>query len=104
MYAIIKTGGKQYRVEENAIIEIEQLSAQKGDEVRLDVMLLGTDDGIKVGTPLVQGAQVVGKVLDHFRGEKINGFTYKSKKNIQRHFGHRQSLSRVKIEKIEVGK
>lgn len=104
MYAIIKSGGRQYRVEEDSVIEVDHLPVEEGEEVRMDVLLLGTDEGVKVGTPHVPGAQVVGKVIEHFKGEKIRGFTYKPRQNIQRRFGHRQSLSRVQIEKIEVGK
>lgn len=105
MYAIVKAGGKQYRVEENSVIEVNKLTANEGDEVVLDeILLLSTDEGVKVGTPHVAGAKVVGKVLRQFKGEKINGYTYKPKKGSFRHYGHRQSLTEVKIEKIEVGK
>lgn len=105
MYAIVQAGGKQYRVEENSVIEVNKINADEGDEVVLDnVLLLSTDEGVQVGTPHVTGAKVVGKVLRQFKGEKIDGFTYKPKKTVRRHYGHRQSLTEIKIEKIEVAK
>jgi len=104
VYAIIKSGGKQYRVEENSIIEVDHLPVDEGAEVELDALMVSTDQGVQVGTPHLRNVKVVGKVLEHFRGEKIEGFTYKPKKNISRRYGHRQALSRVQIEKIEVGK
>jgi len=105
VYAIVKSGGRQIRVEEKEIIEVDHLQGHdEGSEVEFDVLLVHTDEGTKVGTPFVKDARVVGKVLEHFRGEKIEGFTYQPKKHTQRHFGHRQFLTRVEIQKIEVGK
>ena len=104
MYAIVKTGGKQYRVEENTIIEVDRLAVEEGEEIALDALMVSGDEGVKIGTPHLKNVKVVGKVLGHFKGEKINAITYKAKKSSVRHFGHRQSLSRVRIEKIEIGK
>ncbi|MBI2844403.1 MAG: 50S ribosomal protein L21 [Armatimonadetes bacterium] len=103
MYAIVKTGGQQFRVEENTVIEVNKLRSSEGEEVVLDeVLLVGSDEGVKIGTPHVAGARVTAKVLNQFKGPKIDGFTYKPKKRIQRHWGHRQQLTRLKISKIEV--
>ncbi len=102
MYAIIKTGGKQYTVRENDIVEVEKLNVAEGDQVELDsVLFVSTDSGAVIGSPTVEGAKVTAKVLRHDLGKKVIGFTYKPKKNIQRHYGHRQPLTRLQIQKIE---
>lgn len=101
MYAIIRAGGKQYKVAENDVIEVNRLSAAEGEEVVLDeVLLVGDDNGVKIGAPYVEGASVIGKVTRHYKGRKIRGFTYKPKKNVSRRFGHRQLLTAVSIQKI----
>lgn len=98
MYAIIKAGGKQYKVAENDIIEVNRLAASEGDEIVLnEVLLLNSDSGVKIGSPFVEGASVLGKVTRHYQGRKINGFTYKPKKNVHRRYGHRQQLTSVAI-------
>ena len=103
MYAIIRAGGKQYRVAENDIIEVNKLAIDQGGEVVLNEVLLVSDDsGVKIGSPYVVGASVVGKVTRQYKGRKIRGFTYKPKKQIHRRYGHRQLLTSVTIEKIEV--
>ena len=103
MYAIIRAGGKQYKVGENDVIEVNRLTESKGDQIVLDqVLLVSGDKGVSVGTPYVQGAAVHGKVIRHYKGRKIRGFTYKPKKNVHRRYGHRQQLTSVEIEKIEV--
>lgn len=102
MYAIVKTGGQQYRVEENSIIDVNKLASDQGEEIVLDeVLLVGGDGGVKVGTPHVAGAKVMAKVVKQFKGPKIDAFTYKPKKNIQRRWGHRQQMTKLKITKIE---
>ncbi len=102
MYAIIKTGGKQYTVRENDVVEVEKLEAAEGDKVELDsVLFISTESGPVVGAPVVEGAKVTAKVLHQGKGRKVIGFTYKPKKNIQRHYGHRQPLTRLQIEKID---
>lgn len=104
MYAIIKTGGKQYTVKENDVIQIEKLETAAGEEVVLnDVLFVQSDAGEKIGTPIVEGAAVTGKVIRHFRGKKVIGFTYKKRKNEARRYGHRQSYTQVLIEKISAG-
>lgn len=101
MYAVIKTGGKQYTVRENETVEVEKLNAAVGDEVALtDVLLVAGDHGQKVGTPIVEGASVKGKVMAQGRSKKIIGFTYKPKKNVRGRFGHRQAFTKILIEKI----
>lgn len=102
VYAVVETGGKQYRVSEGDVINVELLNAAKGDTVVLDqVRLVAGDDGVKVGTPLVSGAKVTAKVQDVGKGRKILVFKYKPKKNYRRRYGHRQPYSRLVIEKIE---
>lgn len=102
MYAIVKTGGQQFRVQENTIIEVNKLPLEEGQEIVLDdVLIIGTDKGVKIGTPNVAGATVKAKVLKQFKGPKLDCFTYKPKKHTQRHWGHRQLLTRLSIIKIE---
>ena len=102
MYALIKTGGKQYRVEEGKNIRVEKLEAQPGEEVVFDqVLAVGSDDGFKAGTPLVEGAKAVGRVLRQNKDKKIIVYKYKPKKNYRRKKGHRQPFTEVKIERIE---
>ena len=91
MYAVIQTGGKQYKVTNDEVIFIE----------KLDVVAVGTDDGIKVGTPLVEGAKVTGEVVKNGKGKKIRVCTYKPKKGEKRAKGHRQPYTQVKITSIE---
>ena len=97
MYAIIATGGKQYRVAQGDVIYIEKLEAAENDSVSFDVLLVEKDGDLKVGTPLVEGAKVEGKVLKQGRGEKILIFKYKATKNYRRKQGHRQPFTKVEI-------
>ncbi|MEW6726727.1 MAG: 50S ribosomal protein L21 [Bacillota bacterium] len=102
MYAIIETGGKQYRVQEGDQIFVEKLPAEAGETVTFErVLAVGKDDGLMVGTPVVEGAKVTGKVVKQVRGRKIIVFKYKPKKNYRRKKGHRQPYTKVQIEKIE---
>ena len=89
MYAIIATGGKQYRVSEGDVIYIEKIDAQVDSTVSFDVLLMGNDGDVKIGTPVVEGVKVEGKVVGQIRGEKIVVYKYKSKKNYRRKQGHR---------------
>jgi len=101
MYAIIATGGKQYKVEVGQELFIEKLGAAEEDEVVFgQVVALGTGEGIKAGTPTVEGATVDAKVLKNGRGKKITVFTYKAKKNEKRKMGHRQPYTKVEITAI----
>ena len=100
MYAIIPTGGKQYRVSEGDVIYIEKIDAQVDSTVSFDVLLMGNDGDVKIGTPVVEGVKVEGKVVGQIRGEKIVVYKYKSKKNYRRKQGHRQPYTKVEITKI----
>ena len=100
MYAIIATGGKQYRVSEGDVIYIEKNDAQVDSTVSFDVLLMGNDGDVKIGTPVVEGVKVEGKVVGQIRGEKIVVYKYKSKKNYRRKQGHRQPYTKVEITKI----
>ncbi len=100
MYAIIATGGKQYRVNEGDVIYVEKINEAVDSTVSFDVLLLGSSDGVQIGTPVVEGAVVEGKILGQVRGEKIIVFKYKSKKNYRRKAGHRQPYTKVEITKI----
>lgn len=101
MYAIIKTGGKQYCVEEGKVITIEKLDVEAGAEVAFDEVLLVSGDSVKIGQPTVAGAKVTGKVLEQGKSAKIRIFKYKAKSNYRRRQGHRQPFTKVQIEKIE---
>lgn len=102
MYAIIETGGKQYKVQEGDVLFVEKLSAAEGETVKFDkVLLVAGGDDVKVGSPVVDGATVSAKVDEHGRGKKLTVFKYKPKKNYHRKLGHRQPYTKVTIEKIE---
>ncbi len=101
MYAVIETGGKQYKVSEDQVVFIEKLDAEAGDKVSFDVVAVGTDDGIKVGAPYVDGAKVEAEVLKNGKGKKIRVSTYKPKKGEKRTLGHRQPYTKVQIKSIE---
>ena len=101
MYAVIETGGKQYKVSEDQVVFIEKLDAEAGDTVTFDVVAVGSDDGIKVGTPYVDGAKVNAEVLKNGKGKKIRVATYKPKKGEKRTLGHRQPYTKVQIKSIE---
>jgi large subunit ribosomal protein L21 len=101
MYAIIETGGKQYKVEEGQVIYVEKLNVQDGETVTFDKVLLVKGDTVKVGNPFVEGATVTGKVEKHGRSKKIIVFKYKPKKNYRKKQGHRQPYTKVTIEKIQ---
>lgn len=101
MYAIIETGGKQYKVAEGDVLYIEKLPVEAEDKINFDkVLAVGTDDGVKVGTPYVEGANVEAKCVKNGKGKKIVVFTYKPKKNEKRKKGHRQPYTKVEVSKI----
>jgi len=103
MYAIIETGGKQYKVQEGDIISVEKLNAGEGETVEITRVLAVVKDGeVVVGKPVVEGAKAVLKVLEHGKGEKVLVFKYKPKKNYRRTRGHRQPFTKVAVEKILV--
>ena len=103
MYAVIKSGGKQYRVAEGEIVRLEKLEVDSGSKVEFkDVLLVKTDDKTFIGSPLVEGAKVLGVVEGNGLGDKVLVFKYKKKKQYRRTRGHRQHFSEVRIESISV--
>lgn len=103
MYAVVETGGKQYRVEQGMTVQVERLDASPGDTVTLDrVMLVGEGDQLDVGAPTVKGAKVWATVVGHGRGRKVTVMKYKPKAHYRRKTGHRQGYTTLKIEKIDL--
>jgi len=101
MYAVIRTGGKQYRVAAGDSVEVEKLDGAVGDSITLsDVLLVAAGDTVKVGAPVVAGATVSAKITGQYRGNKILVFKYRPKKRIRVRKGHRQYLTRLQIESI----
>ena len=104
MYAVIKTGGKQYRVAAGEKLKIEQIPAEVGTEVTLDqVLMVGEGDTVNIGTPLVAGATVMATVLSQGRHDKIRIFKMRRRKHYQRHQGHRQNYTEIRIDAINGG-
>lgn len=100
-YAIIRSGGKQFRVEEGATVRVPTLDKQAGDSIELEALVVGGEGGdVKVGAPAVEGASVKGTVVDHGRGDKIIVFKKKRRKQYKRTQGHRQNYTTVKIDSI----
>ncbi len=98
MYAVIKTGGKQYRVSQGDRLRVEKLPGNVGDTVTLgDVLLVGSGEGVKVGSPLVSGAKVQAKIVAQDRGKKIIIFKFRRRKNYRRKTGHRQPFTALEI-------
>ena len=101
MYAVIRTGGKQYKVAEGDVIKVEKLAGAAGDAVTFDqVLALGDDGGLRVGTPVLDGASVSAELLEQTRGEKIIVFKKKRRKNYRRKRGHRQYLTVLRVTDI----
>ena len=104
MYAIIRSGGKQYRVAQGEVVRLEKLEVESGGEVDFkDVLLVKTEEKTYIGQPIVDGATVKGTVQSNDKGDKVLVFKYKRKKQYRRTRGHRQQYSAVRIEKILVG-
>jgi large subunit ribosomal protein L21 len=101
MYAVVKTGGKQYRVSAGDKLKIEQIPADVGAQVILDqVLMVGEGEAVRLGTPLLGGASVQATVVAHGRGEKVRIFKMRRRKHYQKHQGHRQNYTEVKIDSI----
>jgi len=101
VYAIVETGGKQYKVSVGQVIAVEKLTAEEGDTVELSrVLMVGEGDNVRVGSPLVEGAKVSAKVLGTEQDTKVIIFKHKPKKHYRRKLGHRQWLTRLQIEDI----
>ena len=102
MFAVIKTGGKQYRVSKDDVISVERLAAEPGDMIDLSEVLMVQDEaGVKVGAPVIEGAMVKAEVVDQTRGPKIVVFKKKRRQNYRRKKGHRQDLTLLKITEIQ---
>jgi len=101
MYAIIRTGGKQYRVQSGEQVRVEALAAEVGSTVSLEeVLLVGTGDGVKVGAPLVSGAKVKATVVSHGRADKVRIFKLRRRKHYQKTQGHRQNYTEIRVDAI----
>src|SRR5574341_382328 len=101
MYAIVESGGKQYRAEPGRMLKLEKLEGEKGSQVELTKVLLVADgDKVTVGSPTVAGARVVSEIVRQGRGPKISVFKFKRRKKYRRHIGHRQALTTVRVEEI----
>lgn len=102
MYAVIETGGKQYKVAEGDFLKVEKLAVEAGEKVTLDkVLLIKDENGTRVGSPLLEGAKITAEVIEQGRGKKIIVYKYKKRKKYRRKQGHRQAYTKLKIEKIE---
>jgi large subunit ribosomal protein L21 len=103
MYAVIKTGGKQYRVVAGEKLKIEQIPADVGAEITLDqILMIGEGEAVKIGTPLVEGATVKATVLSQGRHDKVKIFKMRRRKHYQKHQGHRQNYTEIQIGDITV--
>jgi large subunit ribosomal protein L21 len=101
MYAVIKSGGKQYKVAPGEKLKVEQLAAEVGASIVLDqVLLVGEGDSVRLGQPVVAGASVTATVVSHGRGDKVKIFKMRRRKHYQKHQGHRQNYTELKIETI----
>ncbi len=100
MYAVIKTGGKQYRVEEGQVIDLEKLEGNVGDKLTFDKVLMVGGETSKVGAPTIEGASVTAEIVAQHKGKKLIVFKFQRRKDYQRKHGHRQKLTRVKISGI----
>ena len=100
MYAVVETGGKQYKVEKGDVIFIEKTGAAEGEKINLDVVAIIDGENSKIGAPLVEGATVTAEVLANTKGKKIRIFKYKSKKGYHKRQGHRQPLDKISISEI----
>lgn len=101
MYAIVLSGGKQYRVSEGDLINVEKLNAEVGSQVKLDVLMLVDGEKVNAGNPVVSGAEVVAEVVKHDRAPKILVFKYKAKKRVRKLQGHRQPYTTLKIVSVK---
>ncbi|MGB1091531.1 MAG: 50S ribosomal protein L21 [Oceanobacter sp.] len=98
MYAVVVTGGKQYRVEEGEVLRVEKLEVATGDAVELEqVLLIGNGDDVKIGTPVVEGAKVTAEVVGHGRHKKVKILKFKRRKHHMKQMGHRQWFTELKI-------
>ena len=102
MYAVFKTGGKQYRAAKGQTITVEKLNAEKGATVELDqVLMVGEGEDVKIGAPFIEGGKVTARVVDHGRGDKVRIIKFKRRKHHMKHLGHRQYFTRLEITGID---
>ena len=102
MYAVFKTGGKQYRATTGDVIKVEKIEAEKGAQVELDQVLMVADgDDVKIGTPFLEGGKVTATVVDHGRHDKVKIIKFKRRKNHQKQMGHRQYFTQIEITGID---
>ncbi|MBE6730955.1 MAG: 50S ribosomal protein L21 [Ruminococcaceae bacterium] len=101
MFAVIETGGKQYKVQYGDVVYVEKLAAEADETVEFKVIAISDENGTKFGTPYVEGASVTGKVLKNGKAKKITVMTYKAKKGEKRKMGHRQPYTKVQIESVK---
>lgn len=101
-YAIIQTGGKQYRVAEGDLIDVEKLDVEAGKDATLEVLFFADGDKVQLGSPLLAGASVTAEVVDQFKGDKVIAFKFKRRKGYHRTVGHRRLLTRLKIKSISI--
>lgn len=105
MYAIVKTGGKQYKAAANEVLIVDLLEGDAGTAIEItDVLMVHDGTSLKIGSPYVKGAVVKGEIVRQGKGPKIEAFNYKAKKNERKRWGHRQPLTHVRVTSIEVGK
>lgn len=100
MYAVVRTGGKQYRVSEGDVLQVERLDADQGSEVELDTLLVENEGKITVGAPLVDSAKVTATVEEHGRGKKVTVIKFKRRKDYRKKQGHRQEYTQLRIASI----
>lgn len=104
MYAIVKTGGKQFKAEMNATLIVEKIDGEAGAKIELgEVIMICDGDAVKVGSPYVKGARVKVEIVRQGKAKKINAFNYKAKKNERKHWGHRQPQTHLKVTEIVAG-
>ncbi len=104
MYAVIKSGGKQHRVEPGEVLNLEKLEAETGETISFEeVMMIGDGDDIKIGAPYVEGGKVTAEVVKHGRGDKVTIIKFRRRKHYRRQAGHRQWFTKVKITEISGG-
>ena len=102
MYAIIESGGRQYRAEVGHTFSVEKLPYEVGEQIEMNVLLLSNDEDIRVGQPLVDGASVTATVVDQYKGKKIFVWKYRPRKRYRRRQGHRQEYTRLRIDEINL--
>ena len=103
MYAVFQTGGKQYKASEGDVVRVERLDGKVGEEVLIDrVLMAAGDEGVKVGTPQLDGVQIIGRIVEQDRARKIIVFKHKRRKGYRRKMGHRQAYTALRIHRIEL--